>query len=152
MKRWLQRLRGAIGTAVTWAVGWFGAGILLYTTGWFGQPTLLEYALFSSAVAGLGFIGGIGFSVVLSLTEGRRRFDQMSIPRFAMWGALGGAIMLLALGEGPGLTLAFFALLGAGSAAGSLALARRTDDRELLSDGIAEVGHSRAETRELLGE
>jgi hypothetical protein len=126
--------------------------MVLYTTGWFGQPALLDYARFSVAVAGLGLLGGLGFSAVLSLTEGRRRFDQMSIARFAMWGALGGAIMSLSLGEGPGLTFGFFALLGAGSAAGSLALARRAVDDQLPSDELAEIGLSRAETRELLGE
>jgi len=41
--------------------------------------------------APLGFVGGAVFSVVLGTTEGRRRFDQMSLPRFAAWGAVGGA-------------------------------------------------------------
>jgi hypothetical protein len=38
----------------------------------------------------LGFIAGVIFSAILALTEGRRRFDQMSLPRFAVWGATGG--------------------------------------------------------------
>ena len=44
-------------------------------------------------------------------------------------------------------------LLGAGSAAGSLALARRADDRELLdaSADVAEIGLTEKETHELLG-
>ena len=43
-------------------------------------------------------------------------------------------------------------LLGAGSAAGSLALARRVDDQELLEAGedVAEVGLTDKEVRELL--
>ena len=46
-----------------------------------------------------------------------------------------------------------FAVAGAGSAAGSLALARRAEDRELLetSEDVAEVGLSEGEARELLG-
>ena len=46
----------------------------------------------------------------------------------------------------------FVFLLGAGSAAGSLALARRTDDRELLDAGadVADIGLTEAEKRELL--
>ena len=46
-----------------------------------------------------------------------------------------------------------FALAGAGSAAGVLALARRAEERELLdaSADVAEVGLSEDETRELLG-
>ena len=38
----------------------------------------------------MGFIGGVAFSLVLGIAEGRRRFDQMSLPRFAAWGAGGG--------------------------------------------------------------
>ena len=45
-------------------------------------------------------------------------------------------------------------LLGAGSAAGSLALARRADDRELLEHGadVADIGLTEQEKRELLTE
>ncbi len=44
-------------------------------------------------------------------------------------------------------------LLAAGSAAASLALARREDDRELLEDGadVADIGLTEKETHELLG-
>jgi hypothetical protein len=43
-------------------------------------------------------------------------------------------------------------LMGAGSAAGSLALARRADDRELLehSADVADIGLTEEEKRELL--
>jgi hypothetical protein len=46
-----------------------------------------------------------------------------------------------------------FALAGAGSAAGSLALARRAEHPELIesSDELADVGLSDAEARERLG-
>jgi hypothetical protein len=46
------------------------------------------------------------------------------------------------------------ALLGAGSAAGSLALARRADDRELLEHGAddADIGLTEEEKLELLTE
>jgi hypothetical protein len=42
---------------------------------------------------------------------------------------------------------------GAGSAAGSLAIARRAEDRELLKagEGVAEVGLSEDEAQALLG-
>ena len=159
MKRWLRRLKGAIGTALTWAVSWSVTGMLLGTTGFLGQLALVEYVVFGGAFAALGFIGGATFSVVLSLTEGRRRFDQLSLPRFALWGAFGGALMSLtmaAFGESAAFvnTVTFFAVLGAGSSAGSLVLARKAEDQELLrsADQVAEVGLSGGETRELLGE
>ena len=68
-------------------------------------------------------------------------------------------VLAVALAEGPAFLWnvvvlgPVFAVAGAGSAAGSLALARRTEDRELLetSEEVAEVGLSERETRELLG-
>ena len=49
-------------------------------------------------------------------------------------------------------TYGIIPLLGAGSAAGSLALARRADDRELLEHGadVADIGLTEEEKRELL--
>ena len=73
---------------------------------------------------------GVIFSVVLAVSESRRRFDQMSLPRFAGWGAAGGLALFgaFALTAGPAgepLFLApLLALAGAGSATGTLALAR----------------------------
>ena len=29
MKKWLRRIRGAIGTGLTWAAAWFGAGMIM---------------------------------------------------------------------------------------------------------------------------
>ena len=111
----------------------------------------------------LGFVGGAAFSVVLGITEGRRRFDEMSLPRFAGWGAVGGlllSVLTVAMGIAMGgaitlgnwIFMGTMPLLAAGSAAGSLALARRADDRELLEHGadVAEIGLTTEEKRELL--
>ncbi len=89
----------------------------------------------------------------------------MSLPRFAGWGAMGGGLLsilwvvtlLVAVGAQPlALATAFVVLvtlLGAGSAAGTLALARKADDGERLDAGadVAEVGLTKEERRELLG-
>ena len=102
---------------------------------------------FSVFLALAGFMGGAAFSVVLGLAEGRRRFDQMSLPRFAAWGALGGLLLsVFMLSTGSAFTLvnvvvfSVVTLLAAGSAAGSLALARKADDRELLDAGEEALG------------
>jgi hypothetical protein len=98
----------------------------------------------------LGFVAGVLFSGVLMLVERRRRFDQMSLPRFAAWGggvgfALSGAFFLAVSRGDPGFLKYFVAvgpivsLAAAGCAAGSLALARRAQDRELLE--AKEEGH-----------
>jgi hypothetical protein len=141
LKKWLRRVRGAIGMGLAWALAWFGAGmILLVIIG----PDAADVP-FPLGLGMIGFFAGITFSGVLALVEGRRRFDQMSLPRFAGWGALGGLLLsvgfvsLVALfAEGATFlnNLVFlgplFAAAGAGSASGSLALARRAGDRDLL--------------------
>jgi hypothetical protein len=90
----------------------------------------------------LGFLAGVTFSGVLGIGEGRRRFDQMSLPRFAGWGAIGGLLLSGIFAWAVGLAGEFlvlgpvFALAGAASAAGTLALARKAEKRELLDAGV----------------
>jgi hypothetical protein len=144
MRKWLRRIRGAIGMGLTWAMAWFGAGvILLLVVG----PDAADVP-FPLGFGLLGFLAGATFSGVLGIVEGRRRFDQMSLPRFAGWGAVGGlllsGIFVMAAGLGGDAILVLgpvFALSSAASAAGSLALARMAEDRELLdaSADVAEV-------------
>jgi hypothetical protein len=155
MKKWLRRIRGAIGMGLIWAVAWFGAGIILLLIVGFGAadvPFPIVFGVF-------GFLAGVTFSAVLVIVEGHRRFDQMSLPRFAGWGAVAGFLLsgIFALAAGLGgefLVLGpVFALAGAGCAGGSLALARMAEDRELLdaSAEVAEVGLTGDEEQELLG-
>jgi hypothetical protein len=154
MKKWLRRIRGAIGMGLTWAIAWFGAGLILLLVVGFGAADVPFPLLFGL----LGFLAGVMFSGVLGIVEGRRRFDQMSLPRFAVWGGIGGLllagifVLAAALGGEALLVLGpVFALAGAGSATGSLALARMAEDRELLDASAAEAGLAEDEARELLG-
>lgn len=165
MRKWTRRIRGAIGMGLTWAAAWFGAGMvmllgLLLTTGSTGAD--VPYPLGFGA---LGFVAGVTFSGVLGLAERRRRFDQMSMPRFAAWGAAGGLLFatgfvgIVSLADDPTFVRnlvflgPFFAVAGATCAAGSLALARMAEDRDLLTDreDVDGVGLSEEEMRELLG-
>jgi hypothetical protein len=133
MRTWLRRIRGAIGIGVTWAAVWFAAGSVPRWV--FGvntdAPLPLVFGVF-------GLAAGMVFSAVLALTEGRRSFDEMSLPRFAVWGAMGGLLLSAlfakvgSLGWGDVLALApTLAVASAVSAAGSLAMARRAVRREL---------------------
>ena len=133
MGKWLRRIRGAIGTGITWGIAWSAVGLV---------PRLLlgfnPDAPFPIIFGALGFTAGVAFSGILALTEGRRRFDQMSIPRFAGWGAAGGLLLsglfakLASLSWGDILMIApAFAAASAVCACGSLALARRATRREL---------------------
>jgi hypothetical protein len=113
----------------------------------------------------LGFLAGVTFSGVVGLLEGRRRFDQMSLPRFAGWGAAGGLsfatifVSVVTLVEDPtffGNLMVLgpvFGVAGASCAAGALAMARKAEDRALLEAGdeLADVGLSKEEKQELLG-
>ena len=147
MKRWLRPIRGALGIGLAWAVAWFGAGLVLLLVVGFGAADV-PFPLFFGL---LGFLAGVTFSVVLGMVERRRRFDQMSLPRFAGWGGVGGFVLaglfVSAVVLGGDRTflnnLVFlgplFAAAGAASAAGSLALARKATGPEPL-DSSAEVG------------
>lgn len=141
MRSWVRRVRGAIGMGLTWALAWFAAGIgLLLIVG----PDAADVP-FPIGFGAIGFLVGVTFSAVLRVGEGRRSFEQMSLPRFAAWGAVGGlvasalfvgavalsgdsSIHILELGP-------VFALAGAACAAGSLALARWATRRESLDAG-----------------
>ena len=125
---------------VTWAVAWSAAGAVPRWV--FGvntdAPLPLVFGLF-------GFIAGVVFSTVIALAEGRRSFDQMSLPRFAGWGAVGGLLLsavvarIGSLGWGDVLALApTLAVVSAVCASGSLALARRAVRRELSDSRDAE--------------
>jgi hypothetical protein len=112
-----------------------------------------------------GFVAGVTFSGVVGVVEGRRRFDQMSLPRFAAWGAVGGlllsAIFVVAVALLGDITFLanlvvlgpVFSAAGAGCAAGALAVARRAEDRDLLDarENVAAEGLTEDEAKELLG-
>jgi len=158
MKMWWRRIRGALGMGLTWAAAWFGAGILLARV-----PGFYSDLPFALLFAPLGFISGIMFSGILVAIEGRRRFDRMSLPRFAGWGALSGLLLsgifvvdaalrgqsvwgeLLVLGP-------VLAGASAACAAGSLAVARRAERRPLSGPGEdpREAELPEAEKRELV--
>jgi hypothetical protein len=111
----------------------------------------------------LGFIGGTIFSTVLSIAEGRRSFNQLSLPRFVAWGALGGLLLgglaVTAGLLGAGLTIigavitGASTLLGAGSAAGTLVVARAGHGQALLKEGedVAHAGLTGEKARQVLG-
>ena len=154
MGKWLRRIRGAIGMGFTWGAAWSGAGFVLAVVTGFKAD-----APFPLIFGVLGFFAGVIFSAFLALTEGRRRFDQMSLPRFAAWGATGGIVLsaifakAASLDWGDVLLIApTFAVACAVCAAGSLAVVRRVARAELpaIRGDIAEVELTELEKRRLL--
>ena len=155
MGKWLRRIRGAIGMGFTWAAAWFAAGLMPRWVLGFNPdvPFPLVFAV-------LGFMAGVTFSGLIVLTEGRRRFDQISLPRFAGWGAMGGLLLsalfakAASLAWGDVLAIApTFALASAVCASGSLAVARRALRQELsdIRADTAEVELTDHEKRSLRG-
>ena len=165
MKRWLRRIRGAVGMGLTWAAGWALVGVLIGLSWSLGLPMGWFVEVFDAPLPALaipGFVGGVLFSTVLRIAGRRRRFDELSLPRFAAWGAVGGLLLSLfpvaAVGTGAAsaavaVAIGTLTLLSAVSASGSLMLARMAEDRELLeaSEDVAEVGLTEGEAQELLG-
>ena len=133
MGKWVRSIRGAIGMGLTWGAAWSVAGLV---PRWlFGFNTDVPFPIVFGV---LGFVAGVIFFAILALTEGRRTLDQVSLPRFAAWGAVGGVLLsalftrLAALGAGDVLVIApVFAIACALCASGSLALARVAARREL---------------------
>lgn len=129
MQTLLRRIRGALGMGAVWALVWGAVGVVpRWVLGVEADaPFPLVFGVF-------GGVAGVLFSTILMLTAGRRRFDQMSLSRFAGMGAVGGTLLALfitrmtglGLGEAllfvPGLTI-----VCAVCASGSLLLARRAE-------------------------
>jgi len=138
----LHRLRGIIGTALVWAVVWLPLGelLVLYRNSQSVECFACARASFVLAIwTGWGAFSGAVFATVLMITERRHSFADLSIRRFALWGALGAVSVPAAITvwdvtnfAGPypdwgfaSVAMTLSALLGAGCAAGTLALARR---------------------------
>src|SRR5262245_32636705 len=150
MRNWIRSIKGAIGIGLTWAAAWMPIGALTAFGLWVVLDPIMTYGQkqmglgafmgMSAAIFGvLGFVAGCIFFAVLRITEGRRTFEQLTLPRFAAWGGIAGLLLgasaALTTFAGAGLQLIPDAiasivatLLGAASAAGSLAVARKAGD------------------------
>jgi hypothetical protein len=159
MKQWGRRIRAAVGMGLIWGAAWFGAGILLARV-----PGFYSDLPFALLFAPLGFATGVMFTGILAGIEGRRGFGRTSLSRFAGYGAASGLLLsgifvvgaALRGGDSWGELLVFgppLALASAVCAAGSLAIARRAERRELAGDSKrpAEAELAEDEKRELLG-
>ena len=144
MKKWLRRIRAAVTMGLIWAVPWAVVALLI---GMIVDPDGSMDEMWPVIGAYPGFLGGVLFSIVLSIAERHRPLSELSVRRFAAWGAAAG----LAIGVLPFLlgtpaaeinvarlatvVIGSFTVMSAGSAAGSLVLARRAEARQLLEAG-----------------
>ena len=148
----LRRLRGIIGTALVWGTAWAVAacGLTLVWHAWFRPRAGLAGVGFSPVLGMTLFYGIIGvwagavFASVLAVGDRRRTFAGLRMSRVVTWGMLGGVSypvlvwLVASSGSGPmpsglGVAVGLTAVLGGGSAAAMLALARR--DSQLTRPG-----------------
>jgi len=118
-----------------WAIAWaiVGGGIMEA----FVDPHGAILDMWPQTLGIAGFLGGAAFSIVFGIAARRRSFKELSLVRAAALGAVAGIVVgafLMTTGA-PVMIIAPAALLCAGSASASLALARRAKERELLDAG-----------------
>jgi len=90
MTKWMSGTRGTVAMILTWTVGWglgFGGLMELY------DPHGQIGDVWPTALAIPGFVGGIVFSALLRIAEGRRSFDEVSLARFVTWGVVTGLVL-----------------------------------------------------------
>lgn len=127
-----RRLRGFLGTMLTWGVAgtvtgaMMGAGISL--------GILLPRGVaphFTELVTGIGIASGIvgamagfAFALIVTLSERRHTLAELKRWRIATWGALAAGATGLLISRNPGFALVCGAV-GSGAATFSLAMAKR---------------------------
>jgi len=141
VKRWLRRIRGAVGMGLLWGALWAAVGAL---NGVLVGPNGSMDGLWLGPPVGMfpGFVAGVMFSAVLGIAAAPRRLHELSIAQAGAWGGMVGmvlGVLPFAINKPPsefplwlvaGAVIGSFTLMGAISAAGSLALARRAKIRE----------------------
>ena len=144
----LLKIRGGIGMGLSWAVVAFLLGGIPELIGniWPNSVTS-AVDIWPAALAIPAFLGGVGFSIVLAVAGKNTRFEELSLGRFAIFGAIGGALassfpaLLLIFGLGSPnvpigqITLALLGPLSVGGAVAALitlVVARMSENRDLL--------------------
>jgi hypothetical protein len=134
VKTWLRRIGGAVGLGLVWAAVWAAAGALIGIL----DPSGAVQDLWLGPAVGMypGFVGGVMFSAVLGIAC-RRRLAELSLSKVVACGGIAGLLvgaLPFAINKPPSETplwlvgvvvIGSMTLVGAVSAAVSLALARR---------------------------
>ena len=88
-----------LGVGLTWGVGWGTLIFILTSIIGAVDPQQIDQGEEPWRLAGLvglvGFMSGAVFAAILSSAERRKSLKDLSVPRAALWGALGGAALPL---------------------------------------------------------
>ena len=143
MTTWLRRARGVLGMGVAWAIGGLGVAALIegadnITPG--GIQAIHVIDMWPPVLLVAGFVGGVVFGTLLGVFGSRRRFEELSLPRFTALGAATGLLLagvVVATG-GPVFATAVMLASGTIGGAASLAVARVAERRGLLRSDTEE--------------
>lgn len=163
MQELSRKLWGLAGVGLTWGTLWAAIGAvigmvigLVHPDAWDLANPILEWAL---GMGAYGVVSGVGFGTLLSLREGRRTLLELSLPRVAVWGVLGSAVVPLLFGAAgffeAGTTVAdvlgavvVTGFLGGTFAPGSVAVARKAELRAVGAGEMLEGGDAAWAERE----
>ena len=135
MPRWLRVIRGMIGTGLAFAVGVGVVGSILGLVGLLLGELAWDDLRMVAKLSVVAFLVGVGFSGVLAIAARGRTFERLSLPFVTALGAGGGLLYFLFIAAANGArvwsvwnaigNLTILTLLGGGSAAATLILARK---------------------------
>ena len=143
----IRRVRGLVGTALTWggigALVGFGAFVAVFRPWPLSAASLPRaiqlFAKWEGAAFIWGVASGLAFGLIILALERTRRWAQLSPARISAWGALAGGLLPALLSVRPllggasatyfGLIIGASTLAGAAWARASFAMARRVPDR-----------------------
>jgi hypothetical protein len=168
MPRWLRVIRGMIGTGMTFAAGVGVVGSVLGLVGLLLGVLSWDDLRMVPKLSVVAFLVGVGFSGALALGARGRTFDRLSLRYITALGAGGGLLYFLFIAAANGArvwsawnaigNLAILTLLGGGSAAAILILARRAghtlkpgEESRSLGEGRIKVPLARGDTEEKSG-
>ena len=156
MSPWKRIVRGMIGTGLTFAAGVGVAGTIVGLVGLLLGALSWDDLRMVAKLAVIAFLVGVGFSGVLAIAARGRTFDRLSLRFVTALGAGGGLLYFLFIAAANGASvwsvwnaignLAILTLLGGGSAAATLIVARRAGralnagvDSHSLGEGSSEA-------------
>jgi len=168
MPRWLRVIRGMIGTGLTFAAGVGVVGSILGLVGLLLGELSWDDLRMVAKLSVVAFLVGVGFSGVLAIAARGRTFDRLSLRYVTALGAGGGLLYFLFIAEANGArvwsawnaigNLTILTLLGGGSAAATLILARRAgralksgEESRSLGEGRIEAPLARRDTEQESG-
>ena len=138
--RGVKSVRAALGMGLTWAATVFVVSVVLWLL---AGPDAAD-VFFPAGFAVFGLVGGVLFSVILRVFDGRRGVLRISLPRASAWGGASGLLLsglFVSVAAWVGETTPLehvallgpvFALCGAVLAAGLLAFVRRGGRRGIV--------------------